>query len=239
VNEENLIEAHRKLDAIAQDLKEANEKLDKLLCPWGNEGPDFTVIGAGCDGIDQDCNGKVDDCNEDNVAPSIELKNCTPVLPFKSIEEAIAYLTANIQVTDDCATDISTSITLLSELNCCECTFQVTATDQRCTGQNPMANASKNFILKVDSKAPVITCGFFTQQDPHHVSGGFDPCAGLPVPYPGTDDPLHIDRDCFAQDHVNAAFWYQIEVSVIFETLHLISVLTHTHQAVSAVNCLF
>jgi len=84
VNQDNIIEAHRKLDTLdgkadmtldmletldgkvdealerleilELKLDEANRKLDILLCPFGTTGLETTVIGQGCDGIDQDCN---------------------------------------------------------------------------------------------------------------------------------------------------------------------------------------
>lgn len=216
-----MIEAHRKLDKAIQKLDEANEKLDKLLCPFGNNGPDFTVLRQGCDSVDQNCNGVVDECAEDNVPPSIALNHHLPDIPFKSIEDAREYLINNVIVSDDCAVQFQTTVVLESDRNCCDCQFRVTAADETCAEDNQPGNAvtSKSFVLKVDSTAPVVTCGFFTQQDPFHVSGGFDPCDGLPVPYPGENDPLHIDQTCFGQDLLDVALWYQIEVSTLYRCI--------------------
>jgi hypothetical protein len=211
------------LKGIKDGVDQANEKLDRLLCPFGPEpGALFTVLGQGCDATDQNCNNVTDECAEDKVPPSIALKVPPPAIPFKSTDDALAFLSENVIVSDDCAVKFLTSFALLSEPNCCDCQFQVTADDERCVNDNApgMATASRSFLLKVDSAAPVITCGFFTQQDPFHVSGGFDPCGGLPVPFPGENDPLHIDQACFGQGLLDVALWYQIEVRARYDTYY-------------------
>jgi hypothetical protein len=216
VNQANqkLDQANQKLDEANRKLDQANQKLDKLLCPFGTT-PGFTALGQGCDAIDQNCNGETDECAEDNVPPSIVLKEAIPDIPFKSTDDALAFLSENVVVSDDCAVSLRTTFQLLSGSNCCNCQFQVRAEDARCIKENPSgkAEASKIFVLKVDRNPPVISAGFFTQQDPFHVSGGFDPCGGLPVPFPGENDQLHIDQNCFGSGLFDVAIWYQIEVS--------------------------
>ncbi|KAG7365568.1 hypothetical protein IV203_038772 [Nitzschia inconspicua] len=210
-----LDEAIRKLDSIQEGLNEANQKLDELLCPF--EGvPEFTVLGQGCDTIDQNCNGVRDECAEDKVPPTIELKVPLPDTPFKSNIDALAFLSTNVIVSDDCAVKFQTDFQLLtvSDVDCCDCEFQVTTEDERCVNDNnpgTAATASRTFLLKVDRAAPVISCGFFTQQDPLHVAQGFDACEDLPVPFPGDNDPLHVDQACFGQGLFDVRLWYQIE----------------------------
>jgi hypothetical protein len=213
--QESLEEAQRKLDSIQQGVDQANEKLDELLCPFGDN-PGFTALRQGCDAIDQNCNGVRDECAEDNIPPTIALTIPFPDVPFKSTELAEAFLEENVQVSDDCAANFDTQISLLSEPDCCECQFQVTTQDTRCAVENPDgATSLRTFDVKVDSKAPVVTCGFFTQQDPRFISGGFDPCAGLPVPFPGENDPLHVDQTCYGPGLFDVEFWYQIEVRIL------------------------
>ena len=179
---EKLDQANGKLDQANAKLDQANQKLDKLLCPFGPDGATFTALRQGCDGVDQDCNGVVDECSEDKVSPSLTLRTPIPDKSFRSTNEALQFLQENVIISDDCAAEFQTSFVLLSEPNCCDCEFQVTTADERCVNENtPGATANINFIVKVDSAAPVVNCGFFVQQDPFHVSGGFDPCGDLPV----------------------------------------------------------
>ena len=156
-------------------------------------------------------NNVTDECMEDKVPPSILLMVLPPNIPFKSTNDTRAFLVENVIVSDDCAVNF----VLQSEPNCCNCQFNVTVANEHCINEDApgMAIAMRFFIPKVDNTAPVITCGFFMQQDPFHISGGFDPCEGLPVPFPGENDPLHIDQACFPGHLIDMAFWYQIEVS--------------------------
>lgn len=221
-----LDQANEKLDQANRKLDQANEKLDDLLCPFGPNGATFTALRQGCDAIDQDCNKVVDECSEDKVPPSLTLRTSIPDKPFKSIEDARQFLQENVVESDDCAVEFSTQIVLQSEPNCCDCTFQVNTADVRCVNDNApgSATASRNFVVKVDSTAPVINCGFFVQQDAFHVSGGFDVCAGLTVPFPGDNDPLHIDKNTIGEGLFNVGLWYQVdEVSrmvVCVEVMH-------------------
>jgi hypothetical protein len=195
--------------------------LDKLLCPFGNGGPPFTVLRQGCDTTDQDCNGVVDECAEDKVPPSLTLQTAIPDKPFKSTNEAHQFLQEHLIVSDDCAVEFVTDIVLLSDASCCNCEFKVTTADVRCASSTPStATATTNFIVKVDIAGPVINCGFFIQQDPFHVSVGFDPCGDLPVPFPGENDPLHIDKRYVGYGPFDIGLWYQIEVRAILCSFH-------------------
>ena len=218
---EKLNQANAKLDQVNAKLDQANQKLDDLLCPFGPDGAAFNALRQGCDAVDQDCNGVVDECAEDKVPPSLTLQTPIPDKPFKSTDEALQFLQENVIVSDDCAVEFGTAFELLSEPSCCDCEFQVTTVDARCINENtPGATANRKFIVKVDSAAPVINCGFFVQQDPFHVSGGFDPCGDLPVPFPGANDPLHIDKSSVGQGLFDVGLWYQIEVSAVMCSNH-------------------
>lgn len=210
---EEVAKANKKLDVLDKKVDEANKKLDTLLCPFQNNEP-FIVLGQGCDGVDQDCNQVVDECEEDKVPPTIFLTHSPPKKPFQSVALVEAYLKDNIQVTDDCAADIEVLIQLASERDCTDCRFTVTATDVRCVENvNALgAVAERSFSFNVDSIPPEITCGFFFPQDPFHTIDIFDPCQGLAPPFPPVDDLLHIDQNCFNKEMIDVQFWYQIKV---------------------------
>jgi hypothetical protein len=214
---ELLEEALEKLDTITELIKEANDKLDRLLCPFRIEPlPLFVVLGQGCDGVDQNCNNRTDECVEDNVPPSIMLKHPIPTTAFQSIGAARIFLEDNLEVSDDCAANLVTDISLMDDAACNNCTFAVTVNDQRCIikpdNERGLATGSRIFVLPVDSIPPVIACGFFTPQDAEHVSGGFDPSLGLSPHFPEEGDFLHVDAKHFDKEFIDVAFWYQIEV---------------------------
>jgi hypothetical protein len=193
--------------------------VESLLCPFGTEGLEVTRLKQGCDGIDQDCDCIVDECEEDQIPPTIRLTKRPPAKPFKSIEEARKFLEHNLEVTDDCAVDLDDDISNPLDEDACtkECTFTVSVIDERCDGapDSGASSATKTFDFIVDRNAPVISCGFFAPQDPNHVSDStFDPCEGETPPYPDADDSLHINQDCFGGDElIDVNFWYKINVS--------------------------
>jgi hypothetical protein len=212
-NHDNLIEANKRLLNVTEGLTQANDSLDMLLCPFGDEGLEMTILGQGCDGIDQNCDEVTDECEEDQVPPTIRLTKSPPKTPFKLVEEARSFLDQYIQVSDDCAAKLDVDIALANGPDCTECEFLVTATDERCVSFGGAANSTMSFVLRVDSTGPAIRCGFFLPQDQNSVPGGFDPCEGLSPPFPDEGDFLHIERSCFDNDLIDVEFWYQIEVS--------------------------
>jgi hypothetical protein len=145
------------------------------------------------------------------------LQTPIPDKSFRSTNEACQFLQVKLIISDDCAAEFLTDFELLSGSNCCDCVFQVTTADACCVNKNTpgSATANRNFIVKVDSAAPVINCEFFVQQDLFHVSGGFDSFGDLPVPFPGADDALHIDKSSVGQGLFKVSHWYQIEVSAV------------------------
>lgn len=176
------------------------EKLDQLLCPYGDDGLLQTILRQGCDGIDQNCNNVIDECAEDQVFPTVRLTKSPPSTPFQSIDHARTFLDHYVEVSDDCDAVLGVDIVLTNGPGCTVCEFEVTASDLRCVGEGGAATSTETFILKVDSTGPAITCGFFLPQDPHSVLGGFDPCEELSPPFPELGDFLHIDQKCFGQD---------------------------------------
>ena len=206
------------------NIQITNNKIDKLLCPFGEKPPiDVVVLGQGCDAVDQNCDCNVDDCSEDKVPPTISLKLPIPTTPFQSTDEAQAFLDENVDISDDCAAELTRSIKLLNQTTCTECTFEVTVKDERCANATdpPLPDTPGKpitvelFVLEVDSTAAEITCGFFLPQDKKHLAWGrHDRCA--PPAYPEKDDILHIDLDSHDEKAlIDVKFWYQIEVSCL------------------------
>jgi hypothetical protein len=91
-----LDQANAKLEKANAKLDQANGKLDDLLCPFGPRGATFTSLRLGCDTVDQNCNGVVDECAEDKVPPSLTLRTPIPEKSFKSTDEARQSLQENI-----------------------------------------------------------------------------------------------------------------------------------------------
>jgi hypothetical protein len=125
--------------------------LDTPLCPFKESEP-FTVLGQGCDGIDQDCNQIPDECKEDKVPPTIFLTHTPPKSPFQNTALVGSFLKNNIQVSDDYAANIDVLIELTSECDCTECSFTLTATDTRCVGNAnaPAAVAVRSFSFNIN-----------------------------------------------------------------------------------------
>jgi len=133
---------------------------------------DFIMKGVGCDGIDQDNNGVVDDCGEDKTPPSISIHSVPihdkagfPDVPFlrkeffSSVDEAKSFLKKNLLVTDDCSNDLNIDIST-PEASCDETMFDVKVIDSRCGEANPYQTVSKNFLLRVDNHPPKVSVGF-------------------------------------------------------------------------------
>jgi hypothetical protein len=152
------------------ELEKEVEHLSKLLCPFGKTGLKSKVQRQGCDGVDQSCDGKVDECAEDQVPPTIMLAQPVPKTPFADVKSAREFLERNINVMDDCAVEIDTEIVLDDDLFCSSCKFSVVASDKRCDGvfhatgiYHDSAYSKEEFVLPVLSKkkGPIsIKCGF-------------------------------------------------------------------------------
>ena len=210
---DNIIET---VDKIEKEVVKNGEKLDKLLCPFKDvDKPLFIVLGQGCDGVNQDCDEFVDECDEDRVPPSIRLKVAKPLTPFKTKEDARYFLEHSIEVTDDCAAPEKLSFTVVNNVKeCVDCKFKVIAKDKRCFHKE--ATATATFTLMVDNTPPKISCGFYTPQDAKYVSEDFDACLGISPPFPESSDQLHIDAQNFRQKFVDVQLWFDIKVSDLF-----------------------
>jgi hypothetical protein len=71
------------VNEVRETVDEIKEDVERLLCPFGTEGLAQVVRGQGCDGVDQNCNGAVDECTEDQTPPEI-LLGAVPCKPFSS-----------------------------------------------------------------------------------------------------------------------------------------------------------
>lgn len=86
----------------------------------------------GCDAIDNDCNGQIDECAEDTVPPVIALPSRLPMHPFSSVQEAIHFMETYLSITDDCVPNLRVTIEVVSHTPH-SAVLQVTAQDPRCT----------------------------------------------------------------------------------------------------------
>ena len=119
-------------------------------------------IGSGCDGKDQNCDKKADDCDEDRTKPILLLKSeFLPKTPFRSDADAIRYLKDGVIASDDCSSNLTVNVTKDEDnSNSTLSTYVVSASDPRCEGSSEFATESKSFTMKVDTEDPVVTCGF-------------------------------------------------------------------------------
>ncbi|CAB9518485.1 expressed unknown protein [Seminavis robusta] len=134
----------------------------------------------GCDGIDQDNNGEIDECEEDISPPEIALpteleyavqfdRHGRETLhyahndqPFKGADEAMDYLRNNVvRVSDDCAAskDLELNLTLLDHsLNSCHSTIRAVPVHW-CKGNSTLGHLM-DVVVPVDHEAPDVVCGF-------------------------------------------------------------------------------
>ena len=125
----------------------------------------------GCDGLDNDCDGEIDECDEDQIPPKLSFKDGLAVdaleddeglvtintPTFKSISEAQSYLASILVAEDDCMVDLPLSVTPPSLGASCQSTiFKVTATSTQCPDQT----VTRQYQMTVDTDVPVITAGF-------------------------------------------------------------------------------
>ena len=125
----------------------------------------------GCDGVDNDCDEEIDECDEDQFPPEISLKDGLAVdasentnglvtintPTFGSIIDAQSYLTSILVAKDDCMGDLQLSVTPPNLGASCQSTmFEVTATDSQCPDQT----VTRQYQMTVDTDVPVVTAEF-------------------------------------------------------------------------------
>ena len=125
----------------------------------------------GCDGVDNDCDGDIDECDEDKIPPKLSFKDGLAVdaseddnglvtinaPTFSSINDAQSYLTSILVAEDDCMADLPLSVTPPNIGASCQSTiFRVTATSTQCPGQT----VTHQYQMTVDTDVPVVTAEF-------------------------------------------------------------------------------
>ena len=206
------------VDNIQATVNTIDTVVDALSCPFGENTAVF--VGAGCDGLDNDCdsdipsgNLRVDECDEDRVAPTLELSKDPPAT-FVSQKEAVAWFLAHTAVTDDCAPQDRLLKTVVDSSTKGRVTIRVE--DTRCYGiavrralvygrslqivDGPgAASTTGTFSFEIDGEAPLVSCGFRKPQDSNFAGGS-------------NGDPLFIDRFNLKRGLVDVQFFFDIEV---------------------------
>lgn len=186
------------------------------------------LIGSGCDGIDQNCNGAIDDCDEDRSKPKIIFdKAAMPTEPFRSHDDAMDFLECHVNVEDDCSTTLDYDIERIPEKATDGITsiYRVTAVDTRCNAtESNYAESTMDIEVMVDENAPTISCGFAIPQDPVFDTD-FDPNGGsFRYAKASTDkevgETLVLDPGRFKKKLVNTEFWYDIGVSFVLRAFY-------------------
>ena len=125
----------------------------------------------GCDGVDNDCDGEIDECDEDQIPPKLSFKDGLAVdasedddglvtintPTFSSINDAQSYLASILVAEDDCMVDLPLSVKPPNIGASCQSTkFEVTATSNQCPDQT----VTRQYQMTVDTDVPVVTAGF-------------------------------------------------------------------------------
>ena len=167
----------------------------------------------GCNGFDENCDGRVDDCSEDRTPPVISFKESFNELAyerddgiivirepaFDSLERARKWLNSVIQAEDDCARDLHIAVAKPPASNCASTVFTVTVTDPRCSPTNEIQTVVQLYELWVDVRSPTveITLGRDAPKTNRLLGGD--------------GSYIHIDQDL--HDYQDIEFSYTIEVS--------------------------
>jgi len=151
--------------------------------------PFFLFILAGCDDLDSDGSGRVDDC-EDRFSPELlnrdakifrcddddTSKLCYTEKWFKNEKQVLNFLEYEFPAADDCAPSTKLNVTIDYERGECQNTVYKLEPFQdypECDNrpdvvsgiftipfQNPLSGASKEVTVQLDEVAPVVECGF-------------------------------------------------------------------------------
>ena len=123
--------------------------------------------------MDNNCDGDIDECGEDQFPPEISFKDGLAVdaleneegivtintPTFSSLVDAQSYLLSILAAEDDCMgmDDLQLSVTPPNLGASCQSTkFEVTATSSQCPDQT----VTRQYQMTVDIDVPVVTAGF-------------------------------------------------------------------------------
>lgn len=164
----------------------------------------YAAMVSGCDGVDNNEDGKIDECAEDMHIPElfIPVSIFDYVIPntyqvvgrsFSNNEEAMAFIKDNVRSVDDCAPSSKsfTEIFHKDGSTCEEAEFKVIPYERRCPGTGYEVGDTVTFYAKIDGDAPKLTCGFFSHN--------------------GTVSPHISIRETTYSNYVDSNFWYDIQ----------------------------
>jgi hypothetical protein len=112
--------------------------------------------GQGCDGIDSDCDDEVDECDEDQTAPTIDLsaslEACGSGQWFQKVDDAVECVTDTLRAYDDCQ-EVEVVVTP-AVVDC----VASTETDITVQATDACGNiASKTISILIDDNTPPAT----------------------------------------------------------------------------------
>lgn len=133
-----------------------------------NNEPPIPVRGYGCDSIDNNCDGTVDECEEDKFSPIINtaaaVQHCGSgngeALWFTSEQDALDCVAKYASVEDDCDSRVSLGAAILAG-NCTNAQISFEETEDRC--RNPAVIPSIDVF--VDAEPPIVKCWFGTDEN--------------------------------------------------------------------------
>jgi hypothetical protein len=104
----------------------------------------------GCNGQDDDCDGTIDECDEDTFGPDVFVDPAIRGQCFKDAADALTALRQAIETSDDCG-----NVVIDAALDGAECDVEgsVTVTDD-CLNDTGLAGVG----IRIDGEAPTVTC---------------------------------------------------------------------------------
>lgn len=134
------------------EIEGSYERLGHLHTDWTSKFPgdvQFSRDGHGCNGIDDNSSGVIDECAEDTFSPVVHIDAAVSNVWYRSLAEASAAVARGFGAIDECQTT-SAAAPVIAGL-CQNVMASVTATDS-CGNA-----ATANTVVKVDASAPMVT----------------------------------------------------------------------------------